>query len=61
MTKISDISADNQSEARISVAFNKNCHLSLITNFVKKRNWEPQNFDGKISLILYNDVNRDVI
>ena len=35
MTKISDKSADNQSEARISVAYNKNCHLSLMTSFVK--------------------------
>ena len=35
MTKISDKSADNQSEARISVAYNKNCHLSLMTSFMK--------------------------
>ena len=35
MTKISDKSADNQSEARISVAYNKYCHLSLMTSFVK--------------------------
>ena len=35
MTKFSDKSADNQSEARISVAYNKNCHLSLMTSFVK--------------------------
>ena len=35
MTKISDKSADNQSEARISVAYNKNCHSSLMTSFVK--------------------------
>ena len=33
--KISDKSADNQSEARISVAYNKNCHLSPMTSFVK--------------------------
>ena len=39
MTKISDKSADNQSEARISVAYNKNCHLSLMTSFVK---WGPE-------------------
>ena len=31
----SDKSADNQSEARISVAYNTNCHLSLMTSFVK--------------------------
>ena len=36
MTNISDKSADNQSEARISVAYNKNCHLSLMTSFVKR-------------------------
>ena len=36
MTKISDNSADNQSEARILVAYNKNCHLSLMTSFVKR-------------------------
>ena len=36
MTKISDKSADNQSEARISVAYYKNCHLSLMTSFVKR-------------------------
>ena len=35
MTKISDKSVDNQSEARISVTYNKNCHLSLMTSFVK--------------------------
>ena len=35
MTKISDKSADNQSETRISVAYNNNCHLSLMTSFVK--------------------------
>ena len=35
MTKISDKSADNQSEARIS-AYNKDCHLSLMTSFVKQ-------------------------
>ena len=35
ITKISDKSADNQSETRISVAYNKNCHLSLMTSFVK--------------------------
>ena len=35
MTKISDKSVDNQSEARISVAYNKNCHSSLMTSFVK--------------------------
>ena len=35
MTKISEKSADNLSEPRISVAYNKNCHLSLITSFVK--------------------------
>ena len=35
MTKISDKSADDQSEARISVAHKKNCHLSLISSFVK--------------------------
>ena len=38
MTTISDKSADNQSEARISLAYNKNCHLSLMTSFVK---WGP--------------------
>ena len=37
--KNSDKSADNQSEARISLAnYNKNCHLSLMTSFV---NWVP--------------------
>ena len=36
MTKVIDKSADNQSEARISVAYNKNCHLSLMTSFVKR-------------------------
>ena len=36
MTKFSDISANDQSEARISVAYNKNCHLSLMTSFVKR-------------------------
>ena len=36
MTKTSDKSADTQSEARISVAYNKNCHLSLMTSFVKR-------------------------
>ena len=35
MTNISDKSADNQSEVRILVAYNKNCHLSLMTSFVK--------------------------
>ena len=35
MTKISDKSADNQSEARISVAYNKNFHLAMMTIFVK--------------------------
>ena len=34
--KTSDKSADNQSEARISVAYNKICHLSLMTSFVKR-------------------------
>ena len=37
MTQISDNSADNQSEARISIAYMKqNCHLSLMTSFVKR-------------------------
>ena len=36
--KISDKSADNQSEARISLAYNKKCHLLLMTSFV---NWGP--------------------
>ena len=36
MTNIRDKCADNQSEARISVAYNKNCHLSLMTSFVKR-------------------------
>ena len=36
MTKASEKSADNQSEARISVAYNKNCHLSLMTSLVKR-------------------------
>ena len=38
MTKIIDKSADNQSEARISVpvAYNKDCHLSLMKSFVKQ-------------------------
>ena len=35
MTKTSDKSADSQSETRISVAYNKNCHLSLMTSLVK--------------------------
>ena len=35
MTKNSDKSADDQSEARISVAYNKNCHLLLMTSLVK--------------------------
>ena len=34
MTKISDKSVDNQSQASISVAYNKNCYLSLMTSFV---------------------------
>ena len=34
--KCSAKSADNQSEARISVAYNKDCHLSLMTSFVKR-------------------------
>ena len=36
MTKIIDKSAYNHSKARILVAFNKNCHLSLKTSFVKR-------------------------
>ena len=36
MTKVSDKSADNQSEARISVAYNKDCHMSLMISFVKR-------------------------
>ena len=36
MTQISDKSADNQSEASVSVAYNKYCHLSLMTSFVKR-------------------------
>ena len=40
MTKISDKSADNQSKARISVAYNKNCHLSLMESFVKRPPYE---------------------
>ena len=36
MTKICDKSANNQSEARISVAYNKDCHLSLMTSFGKR-------------------------
>ena len=36
MTNISDKSANNQSEARISVAYTKNCHLSLMTSVVKR-------------------------
>ena len=36
LTKISDKSADNQSEARISVAYYKNCHFSLMASFVKR-------------------------
>ena len=36
MTKISNKSADNQSEIRISLAYNKICHLSLMTSFVKR-------------------------
>ena len=35
ISKISDKSDDNQSEARISVAYNKNGHVSLMTSFVK--------------------------
>ena len=35
MTNISDKSDDNQSEARISITYNNNCHLSLMTCFVK--------------------------
>ena len=35
MAKISDKSDDNQSEARISVAYNTNCHLSLMKICVK--------------------------
>ena len=38
--KNSDKSVDNQSEAWISVAYNKNCHLSLMTSYVKR----PQMF-----------------
>ena len=34
--KINDKSGDNQSEARISVAYNKDCHLSPMTSFVKR-------------------------
>ena len=36
MTNISDKSAYNQSEARISVAYNNNGHLSLMISFVKR-------------------------
>ena len=36
MTQISDKPTDNQSEARISVAYNKNCHLPLMKSFVKR-------------------------
>ena len=35
LTKIIDKSADNQLDARIPVAYNKNCHVSLMTSFVK--------------------------
>ena len=45
MTKISDESVDNQSEARISVACNKNCHLSLMTRFCETPPWSiPMSF-----------------
>ena len=50
MTKISYKSADNQSEARISVAYNRNCHLSLMTSFVKSS--PCQLFDFDLSLVL---------
>ena len=36
MSKINDESVDIQSEAWISVAYNKNCHLSLMKSFVKR-------------------------
>ena len=36
MTEISDKYVDNQSEASISLAYNKNCHFSLMTSFVKR-------------------------
>ena len=36
MKNISDKSADNQSEARISLAINKNCHVLLMISFVKQ-------------------------
>ena len=36
MTKISDKFADNQSNAMISVDYNSDCNLFLITSFVKK-------------------------
>ena len=39
VTKISDKSADNQSEARISVAYNLNCHLSLTDKFCETPPW----------------------
>ena len=49
MTNISDKSFDNQSEARISVAYNNNCHLSLMTSFVKH---PPDMFSGALDTFL---------
>ena len=48
--KIGDKSANNQSEARISLAYNKNCHLSLMTSFVK---WGPEMM-GRLYNTCYN-------
>ena len=42
-------SSDNQSEARISVAYNRNCHLSLMTSFVKH---PPDMFSGALDTFL---------
>ena len=48
MTKISNKSTDNQSEAMISLANNKICHLSPMTSFVK---WGPDM--QRSSIIIY--------
>ena len=50
MTKISDKSADNKSEGRISVAYNKNCHSSLMTSFVKRPPGEMKPPDSSCDL-----------
>ena len=67
MTKNSDNSANNQSEAKISLAYNRNCHLSLMTRFVKRPPGESRvllssylSFLGLIIVVLWEEVGEDV-